>query len=415
MAIPLPRVVADVGPGGPLVTSQRGMNALTQESLENKIRGVQSDYAPYTTYADAQSKLAYANYLPWQIKAQVLSNPMLAYAFKDNPNEFGRLLKEFGQQMPSANALTSGVNMPLPSQRSQGLLSLLLNKITGNGQPQNAMNMPIPGAPNGQDMGQQGTFAAPPAQGQGNPLVPGVGGGAAGYLGSATKAGTQSPYDPGKLIPNPNQPGGVISTPTPEITASGQKAILAADRIYPILKDLSKEWKSFYTIKGVKNIVGAGIGNFLNADEATIRKWGVNPDAVSDLAEFQGTLTTAIIDSMNSFGIHQEAGMTDKVGDVLRPRIGESEKGYQNRVVKQLERIKHQQEINQQTIGSGFSISPPGQTPSAQQLSNEAATNGEGIANVPAPNRMPSDEDFAYTAKQYNMSIDKVKEMLGYK
>ena len=36
MALPLPRVVPDVGPGGPLITAMGGMNALQKQMLENQ-------------------------------------------------------------------------------------------------------------------------------------------------------------------------------------------------------------------------------------------------------------------------------------------------------------------------------------------------------------------------------------------
>ena len=39
MAIPLPRVIADVGPGGSITTAMRGQNALTKSSLENMYYG----------------------------------------------------------------------------------------------------------------------------------------------------------------------------------------------------------------------------------------------------------------------------------------------------------------------------------------------------------------------------------------
>jgi len=44
MALPLPRVVADVGPGGGIVTSMRGINALKSDMLLNKMRELQNQY-----------------------------------------------------------------------------------------------------------------------------------------------------------------------------------------------------------------------------------------------------------------------------------------------------------------------------------------------------------------------------------
>jgi len=78
MALPLPRVVADVGPGGPLVTSMMGTNALTKSNLENQIKKVEAQYAPITAQAQAASKLAYANLMGPQFLAKMLGNPDIA-------------------------------------------------------------------------------------------------------------------------------------------------------------------------------------------------------------------------------------------------------------------------------------------------------------------------------------------------
>jgi hypothetical protein len=74
MALPLPSVVANVGPGGPLVTSMGGINALTNSNLENVIKGAQAKYAPVTTLADAASKLAYSSFMQPQYMAKLLGN-----------------------------------------------------------------------------------------------------------------------------------------------------------------------------------------------------------------------------------------------------------------------------------------------------------------------------------------------------
>lgn len=74
MALPLPRVVADVGPGGGLVTAMGGINKLHNDMLLRKINEVKAQYAPLTTKAEAASKLAYANLLGPQFLAKLLGN-----------------------------------------------------------------------------------------------------------------------------------------------------------------------------------------------------------------------------------------------------------------------------------------------------------------------------------------------------
>ena len=75
MALPLPRVVADVGPGGGLVTAMGGMNALANAMHERELNRVKAKYAPLTTQAEAASKLAYANLMAPQFIAKLMANP----------------------------------------------------------------------------------------------------------------------------------------------------------------------------------------------------------------------------------------------------------------------------------------------------------------------------------------------------
>lgn len=74
MALPLPKVVEDVGPGGPMVTSMRGLNALTNENTLRKINEIKQQYAAITAQADAASKLAYANLMGPQFLAKIMGN-----------------------------------------------------------------------------------------------------------------------------------------------------------------------------------------------------------------------------------------------------------------------------------------------------------------------------------------------------
>lgn len=75
MALPLPRTVPDVGPGGGLVTAMGGINALHNAMIERKMNQIKSQYLPSTLQAEAASKLAYANLMGPQFLAKLLQNP----------------------------------------------------------------------------------------------------------------------------------------------------------------------------------------------------------------------------------------------------------------------------------------------------------------------------------------------------
>lgn len=115
MALPLPRVVADVGPGGPLVTSNLGRNALTASNLENQIKGVQAQYAPLTTQAEAASKLAYANLMGPQFMAKLFGNTdVLANIPENQKGAILQKLLQAGGGQGTGNAI-----MGMPGMMSQ--------------------------------------------------------------------------------------------------------------------------------------------------------------------------------------------------------------------------------------------------------------------------------------------------------
>jgi len=140
MALPLPSVVADVGPGGPLVTSMRGINALQNDMLANKIKGIEAQYAPLTVPAEAASKLAYANLMGPQFLAKLMNNPDILAGMK-NPQDAVNYLNAIARTQ--GNASNALLNNPLVSNQSP--LSKIVNNVKnafgfGNQQSQSPTN-----------------------------------------------------------------------------------------------------------------------------------------------------------------------------------------------------------------------------------------------------------------------------------
>lgn len=128
MALPLPRVVADVGPGGPLVTALRGINALRGDILENKIRDAQAQYAPLTALADASSKLAYSSLTGPQFLAKILGNSdILANLSEDQKKQALGAIYTAGSGQQYSNPL---LNLAMQQKRPQGSFSeFLVDKV----------------------------------------------------------------------------------------------------------------------------------------------------------------------------------------------------------------------------------------------------------------------------------------------
>jgi hypothetical protein len=128
MALPLPRVVADVGPGGGIVTAARGINALRESDLDNQIKKVQAQYAPLTTQAEAASKLAYANLMAPQFLSKLMGHPeILANMSEDQRNQALKMIYNAGTgQGTGANFMNK---MPQSGAQDDSLFGMLKNKL----------------------------------------------------------------------------------------------------------------------------------------------------------------------------------------------------------------------------------------------------------------------------------------------
>jgi len=410
MALPLPRVVSDVGPGGPMVTSMRGINALQQDNLNNQILGVKAQYAPYTTYADAQSKLAYANMLPYQIRATMLSNPMLWMAMKDNPEAMKGLMNSFAGSIPQGNSVTGNIQLPNPAQMGRGghgngLLSMLIDKITGGGQQDqpsvNALTQG-PGSSPGQsqdfgannlaspemvaDIAQNGNSAYNKGNAApGSPLVPSTQGGFNGVMGQMTAKYNQSPYKEGTLIADPNNPGQFISVPTKKMTSQLQNQLSAAQRTIPQLQTLGDLWKPFMTGYGKAKTIGAGITNLAGLSESELPSQYVD----AKMAAF-----TTVESYLKSIGVPVTVDVQKDLKDMIEPYPGESAKGYSKRIEKETQRIiKDFVHQSAEQLGQGYGSAqfqgqgaqpqaPAPQSPATQALMNSPEAQNEGLAQV---------------------------------
>ena len=191
MALPLPQVVSDVGPGGSVVTGMRGQNALGKDMMTNA-------YYPASQEAQIAAQQAYAQNLPLQNLATVLSNPNL-YAAADK-GVVNSLLNRYAQM--AANPTSSQPSVR-PNPLSTGVFSRLMNMMGGgDGQNANAINQ-------NQPMQQQGGYA-PQQQPQQQQWQP-------------QQEMAPAPSSPLDMIPSANQSSttGLPSTKVERIAAAG--------------------------------------------------------------------------------------------------------------------------------------------------------------------------------------------------
>lgn len=150
MALPLPKVVADVEPGGGIVTGMRGANALTASNIENAINRIKLQYAPTTIPAEAASKLAYANLMGPQFLAKLMGNPDI---LANMPNAKGAIQNLTNTAIGvSGNPITQ---QPANNPQKQNPFSYGAQPAA---QQQNALNY----NPQTQPQTQQSNYAQPP-------------------------------------------------------------------------------------------------------------------------------------------------------------------------------------------------------------------------------------------------------------
>ena len=127
MALPLPRVIPDMQAGGGIVTAMRGINALSNDLLENRIKNIQAQYAPVTIPAKAASEMAYANLVGPQFLAKLMGNTdILANLPDDRKKQALEMLYRAGSGQGTGNAMASSIPEAKPSN---SLLGFVVDKI----------------------------------------------------------------------------------------------------------------------------------------------------------------------------------------------------------------------------------------------------------------------------------------------
>lgn len=379
-SIPLPRVVSDVGPGGALTTDQ---NAI----LQNRILGAQAQYAPQQAQANAFLTAQQAKFLPYQQMMSILSNPMAWMAAKDNP----AMLQQMTTMMSNLPNMSSNMNQwPLPQPQSNGLLpqlkNSLMNALGMGGDQQNPMqSSPMPSQQAGNALNQApsvlstsqvdgSNFVPGQRNVSGSPLVPATQGTMSGMMGSMTAPYTQTPYKPGSAIPDPNNPGHVIYTPTQPTSTAIQTQLLGQERVAPQIERLATIWGPFMDVHGMSELtkgrIGEAFGRTVSPD--TLKSFGLeaNPDLASQYAEAEATVKTAPEALVKAYGLRPTNETLSRLEKAVVPIWGESADTYKDRMFRTLEQLRTEQGApSKEALQSGFSsapISPISQPQSAQ-------------------------------------------------
>jgi hypothetical protein len=145
MALPLPKVVADVEAGGPFVTSRNAFNNMANSRALRKYNEVKADWAGTTIPAQAYSQMAYANAVAPQFMAKLLQDPkFLGNLSPQQAENIKNAVLSGATKPPGFNALNqgqqyTGIGQPSTNKHS-GKLKNAFNQVLdfftgGNNKP----------------------------------------------------------------------------------------------------------------------------------------------------------------------------------------------------------------------------------------------------------------------------------------
>jgi hypothetical protein len=354
------------------------------------LSGVQLQYAPQTQQADIASKMAYANLAPYQAYAAITNNPLMWYALQNGLIKLPNLNNGTGNtgNTVSGNQATGNANMPALSSTDGGYT---VQPATGMAAP----NYPM--LPGQTGVNPQQLNAGPNA-GLGAPL-PGTTG--TGDFNSTLNALANSQLnrmllgagkDPrmgtnrsgaGGTYTNP-MTGQQISTDTTKNTTLDQQTSASIQRVQPLLTQLSDNLAPFQTIEGE---AGLKVGQLLN-----YTGYG-NASAPADYAKGKQALALAPEGLMRAWGLNITDDSKKTMQEAVEPIFGETPVQYQARIVNTLKQL---QDIQNQAEG---------------RLANGMVVGNKNANQQASPKY--SDDDIAFTAKKYNLTIDQVKQKLG--
>jgi hypothetical protein len=353
MALPLPNVVPEVGPGGRISNVMNSIgqnaNALTQGQAEAK-------YAPYTQYANALSKTAYANMLPYQIQSTILSNPVILQAFKDKPEALNAMMTNLMGSIPKGSQVQGNANIPSPDNMGSsqgGFLSMLMDRLRGgNSQAgnQNALlNQQTPMS------GVNSSGKSQPGSNSGSPLLPSMQGGMSGVIGNKTAPFSTSPYKSGSLIEDTS--GQPRSVPTESTKSAAQSSINAAERVAPQIEKLADLAAPFLSFQGKAQ---HHIQRLLNLADPTGQR-----ELPTKYAEYRSILKAAPEALVKAYGLRPTNETIERMQQVIEPYNGETKEQYKERMVRQLESIKQEQiGISKKNLAEGFPLGEESKTSS---------------------------------------------------
>lgn len=410
MSLPLPKIIPDVGPGGGAydvyARLKNQKNAFNQAELENKKRELENQYYGPLSEAEVKSKTAYANYQPAQIMSTFLSNPA-AWASLSR-DQMQQLSNQMMNSLQSANQ--SSAQSPMGSlPQTQGGQNAFSGQMAIPTTPQNinalraalpnSTMQPTPSTPGGNlPIGGNNPYT------QAQATAAGLKTGAevqakqnvkqwADLQNKSTEAaeGSQnvlnyldkfsSSYDKLSTLEK-----GPVAGKLPAVSSSAQEADLAAKNLVTSAASLLQS--GHITNKDFDVVEKAKPGRFMN------------PVAKEHLVDFMKGANLRVQERVEFNNAASNLGMTVPQANSLWLKYISQKPFYSSKENRLLD----------ENLGTWQDYLTPEKVARAKNPESYAA---EKKAASSEKKSEYSQADLEHTAKQYNMSVDQVKKLLG--
>jgi hypothetical protein len=147
--LPVPKIIADMEAGGPLITAMRGTNKYDLERSEAKLKASEAHLNPLKTIAQAASQMTYSKLMQPQYLAKLMGNSDVAANLSQDQRE--QVLKTLygagtgqGTGQGTGNQLLQGFyGEPTQESPFDNFKNILTNWLTGGKPPQNNNQQPM--------------------------------------------------------------------------------------------------------------------------------------------------------------------------------------------------------------------------------------------------------------------------------
>lgn len=424
-----------IGAGQNLITN----NLLQQgQRYQNQIGAANAQYQPYMDYANALQKTAQAQFTPFQLKSNMLSNPLFVAQLTSTPEGkqiFNNMLQGFSNFQNNVNS--SGIPAPgqMGSAPTGGILDSIRNAFGGNNNSQFSGQVPsmqsISNGFSSQDQSDTGNnnYNNNPPSPSGVPTI------ATGAIKRATapyyglpQSGKGTGLGAGTTYYDPDS-GQWKSAPTSSVATRNQIATQSMGRLEPILNRLPGEAAPFLSLKGDAEYIAQKAGGYVSPGLTNyLTNKGYNQDLVTKHAAYQSDLNTLPESLVKLWGINPTDYTLSAMKTVVEPEAGESPTQYKQRIVTKLNELKSEELASaQQALQGGIPVSGQGAGQvSGQDMSqvmpqqNQAAQ-PQGISqgskilskNLQIPSFSNQKEALAWFRSQPKITQDAIRLKLG--